>query len=121
MAKKTFDSKTVTDKFFFNGVQNTDNTQIAESTHDADDTQNTDDTQTTQKTTETAKKLTKRDARYNLLLDADLKIFLKQIVWEKRTTMTQYINDLIRAEYNKYIHAAEVEGRDPFVNWIEKP
>lgn len=44
-----------------------------------------------------------RGYRYNLNLDRDLKPFLHEIAWQKRTSITQYINDLIRREMEKYI------------------
>ncbi len=39
-----------------------------------------------------------RGYRYNLNLDRDLKEYLHEIAWKKRTSITQYINDLIRAD-----------------------
>lgn len=42
-----------------------------------------------------------RGYRYNLNLDRDLKEFLHDTAWKKRTSITQYINDLIRAEMEK--------------------
>lgn len=43
-----------------------------------------------------------RGYRYNLNLDRDLKPFLDDIAWQKRTSITQYINDLIRADMQRY-------------------
>ena len=42
-----------------------------------------------------------RGYRYNLNLDRDLKEYLHETAWKKRTSITQYINDLIRADMNK--------------------
>ena len=42
-----------------------------------------------------------RGYRYNLNLDRDLKEYLHETAWEKRTSITQYINDLIRADMKK--------------------
>ena len=42
-----------------------------------------------------------RGYRYNLNLDRDLKSFLHEIVWRRRTSITQYINDLIRSDMNR--------------------
>ena len=39
-----------------------------------------------------------RGYRYNLNLDRDLKEYLHEMAWKKRTSITQYINDLIRAD-----------------------
>lgn len=40
----------------------------------------------------------KRQYRYNLSLDGDLKEYLDDVAWRKRTSKTQYLNDLIRRE-----------------------
>ena len=39
-----------------------------------------------------------RGYRYNLNLDRDLKEYLHETAWKNRTSITQYINDLIRAD-----------------------
>lgn len=44
-----------------------------------------------------------RSYRYNLCLDEDLKPFLTFNAWTKRTSITQYLNDLIRNEMKKFI------------------
>ena len=56
----------------------------------------------------------RRTKRYNLLLDEDLDAFLHEIVWQKRTTMTQYINDLIRAELEAYEKESHQNGTVPY-------
>lgn len=43
-----------------------------------------------------------RGYRYNLNLDKDLKQYLHERAWQKRTSITQYINDLIRADMENY-------------------
>lgn len=43
-----------------------------------------------------------RSVHFSLGLDNDLIPFLNDIVWVKRTNRTQYINDLIRADMEKY-------------------
>lgn len=90
---KTFD-KNKMNGFFSDFTQTTeDNTS---NTHNKPDTQNkpgrppkTED-----------QKL--RGYRYNLNLDKDLKQYLHERAWQKRTSITQYINDLIRADMEKY-------------------
>lgn len=44
-----------------------------------------------------------RGFRYNLHLDRDLKPFLAFTAWRKRTSITQYLNDLIRNEMNEFM------------------
>lgn len=39
-----------------------------------------------------------RGYRYNLNLDKDLKEYLHEMAWKNRTSITQYINDLIRTD-----------------------
>lgn len=39
-----------------------------------------------------------RGYRYNLNLDRDLKEYLHETAWKNRTSITQYINDLIRTD-----------------------
>lgn len=59
----------------------------------------------------------KRGRHYNLMLDKDLDRFLHEIVWVRRTNMTQYVNDLIRADYDKYLQDCQKRGVDPFEGW----
>ena len=42
-----------------------------------------------------------RGYRYNLNLDRDLKDYLEDAAWKRRTSITQYINDLIREDAKK--------------------
>lgn len=44
-----------------------------------------------------------RGYRYSLNLDRDLKDYLHEAAWRKRTSITQYINDLIRADMQRNI------------------
>lgn len=44
-----------------------------------------------------------RGYRYNLSLDKDLKGYLSYISWKNRTSITQYLNDLIRNDMHNYI------------------
>jgi hypothetical protein len=74
-------------------------------TQDKDNTQNTDSTQGTQKklgrpTLKPEER--KRGYRYNLLLDADLKQYMHEMAWRQRTSITQWVNDLIRADMEAY-------------------
>lgn len=98
MAKKTFDTASATEKLF--------------STHDKSykhDTQSTHDKHSTQEDGRSPGRPKKAEAeklrgyRYNLNLDRDLKPFLHEIVWQQRTSITQYINDLIRREMEAYL------------------
>ena len=92
MAKKEFNIAGATDSFFTNSTQNTDNKQ---NTHD---TQNK-----SVKRGRPPKEKPLRAYRYNLTLDNDLNGFLHFISWKNRLSMTQYINDLLRKEMQKYI------------------
>lgn len=51
-----------------------------------------------------------RGYRYNLNLDRDLKDYLHEMAWRNRTSITQYINDLIRADMEGYIEAGGDES-----------
>lgn len=62
-----------------------------------------------------------RGYRYGLNLDADLDPYLHEIIWKKRTTMTQYINDLIRADYEAYLADCKKKGIDPYEGWEQRP
>ena len=96
MGKKNFDTQKAADKFFTHITQNTDNT------YNTDVTQNTQNAYSTHDTHSTQERKPLRKYRYNLALDADLNEFLHEIAWQNRTSMTQYINDLIRREMEKY-------------------
>lgn len=112
MAKKTFDAASVTSRFFTQAAPK----QAKQTTVELSNAEN-------QAEIVPRKKLgrprlqsgeRRRGYRYNLLLDADLNEFLHEIAWRKRTSMTQYINDLIRAEYEAYQADCEKKGIAPF-------
>lgn len=63
-----------------------------------------------------------RGYRYNLNLDRDLQQYLKETAWKKRTSITQYINDLIRADMEAYFRECEAAGIDPREGWeVDEP
>lgn len=88
MAKKTFDTQDVTSKFF---------TQEKHDTHNKQDTQ-----EKKQGRPKLNPEEKKRGYRYNLNLDRDLKQYIHEIAWQNRTSITQYINDLIRKDMDEY-------------------
>lgn len=59
----------------------------------------------------------RRGYRYNLNLDKDLQQYLKETAWKNRTSITQYINDLIRADMEAYFKDCEEKGIDPMEGW----
>lgn len=137
MAKKQFDAQAATSKFFSNtdgadNAQNTDNTQSTDNTHKKPYKQDTyitdfagkhpDGVAFPRKQGRPKKSLEERKKRirYNLLLDFDLNQYLHEIVWQRRTSMTDYVNDLIRADYEAYLKDCKEKGKNPFEGW-EKP
>lgn len=42
--------------------------------------------------------------RYNLTVDDDLNGFMRQMAWLNHTSITQYLNDLLRAEKEKFLN-----------------
>lgn len=66
-------------------------------------TQATKDSKPTEYTKDTPKKAAKKKYRVNLALDGELETYLHNIAWTKRTSITQYINDLIRADREAYL------------------
>lgn len=135
MAKKQFDTKTATSKFFTGAAgeekpQETPEIQTAHNTDTADSTHNTQENPYEQERHPNGAKFPRRQGRpkkqpeerkrafrYNLLLDADLNQYLHEIVWIKRSNMTQYVNDLIRADYEAYLKDCKEKGKDPFEGW----
>ena len=112
MAKKTFDAASVTSRFFTQAAPK----QAEQTAVEPSSAEN-------QAEIVLHKKLgrprlqsgeRRRGYRYNLLLDADLNDFLHEIAWQRRTSMTQYINDLIRAEFEAYMADCESRGIAPF-------
>ena len=43
-----------------------------------------------------------RGRRFSLMVDKDLGQYMKEKAWQDRKTITQYINDLIRADMEEY-------------------
>lgn len=111
MAKK-FDTQTATNKFFTQGTQET---QEKQHTHDKPDVYLTQDAPRQQGRPRKEKPL--RGYRYNLNLDDDLNQFLHEIAWIKRTTITQYLNDLIRREKEAYVADCLARGANPYEGW----
>ena len=106
MGKKSFDTQNATDKFFTQG------TQTAQDTQEIQDTQKSQNKQGRPK-----KEVPLRGYRYSLCLDADLKQPMKELAWQSRKSLTQYVNDLIRADYEKYLAECKEKGKDPFEGW----
>lgn len=109
MATKKFDTQATTSKFFTQGTQET------QDKHEKQDVSLTAEAQRKQGRPRKEKPL--RGYRYNLNLDDDLNQFLHEIVWVKRTTITQYINDLIRREKEAYIADCLSRGVNPYEGW----
>lgn len=143
MTKKHFDTQAATSKFF---------TQQPQETHEKQDTHNKSEKtenplpatadltpeqlasivqqsmeilqNTTPKRGRPKKKEEEklRGYRYNLNLDRDLQQYLKETAWKKRTSITQYINDLIRADMEAYFRECEAAGIDPKEGWeVDEP
>ena len=95
---KNFDTQSVANKFFTREEHETHNTQDA---HDKSNKQGRPPKKEEEKL---------RGYRYNLNLDRDLKDYLHEMAWKNRTSITQYINDLIRADMKAYIEAGGDES-----------
>lgn len=132
MSKKSFDTKTATSKFFTQNTQETQSTPNTPITHDTHDKHSTQDTPTPEQIAAAVLKLQQepkrgrppkteaeklRGYRYNLNLDRDLQQYLKETAWKNRTSITQYINDLIRADMEAYFKECEEKGIDPREGW----
>lgn len=63
----------------------------------AKENRNTKNTLYTEDTTPTVK----RNYRVNMAFDSDLKEFINNAAWEKHQSITQWLNDLVRAEMEK--------------------
>ena len=105
MAKK-FDTQSVANKFF---------TQGTEETHDKPETHDTPEKPKKQGRPPKKEEEKLRGYRYNLNLDRDLKDYLHEMAWKNRTSITQYINDLIRADMEAYIEAGGDESE-----WVKE-
>lgn len=108
MAKK-FEAQNVTDKFF------TQATQEKQEIQDKPDINPT--AETAPKRGRPTKEKPLRGYRYGLLLDDDLDAFLHEIVWVKRTSMTQYVNDIIREKKEEYVKNCLERGVNPYEGW----
>lgn len=51
----------------------------------------------------------KRNYRINMAFDSDLKDFMFNASWEQRKSITQWLNDLVRAEMERGAAAADPE------------
>lgn len=141
MTKKTFDAQAATSKFFSQPQQDTQNThdksekqekpgatipeelsqeQLANIVRQSMEIlQQVNPKRGRPKKTEEEKL---RGYRYNLNLDKDLQQYLKETAWKKRTSITQYINDLIRADMEAYFEECKAAGIDPREGWeIDEP
>lgn len=94
---KKFDTQAVTNKFF---------------TQKTEETAKTQETQTTQETQKKTGRPKERHEtyRFSLYLDGDLKDYIKFASWKQQKTITQYLNDIIRAEMEAYIEAVGDES-----------
>ena len=63
----------------------------------AKENRNTKNTLYTEDTTPTVK----RNYRVNMAFDSDLKEFINNAAWEKHQSVTQWLNDLVRAEMER--------------------
>lgn len=97
MAKKSFKNsarESVASAFFGEATEDTQNT---ENTGNTKDTQNTKNIKNTQDT-KGAKKEKLPPYRINLKLKGEYKDYLSDAAWENRTSITQYLNDLIEKD-----------------------
>lgn len=147
MSKKSFDTQGATSKFFTSGTHNKPGTHDTHREKEipasafpdpdiipADPPPRTEDLtpaqlaaivrqsmqileNTTPKRGRPPKEEKKRGYRYNLNLDKDLQQYLKETAWRERTSITQYINDLIRADMKAYFARCEAAGIDPKEGW----
>ena len=115
MASKKFDTQAATSKFFTQGTHETQATQNTQRKQDKPDVYLASDAPRQQG--RPRKETPLRGYRYNLTLDADLNQFLHEIAWIKRTSMTQYVNDLIRREKEAYIADCIERGVNPYEGW----
>ena len=103
---KKIDTSSAMSKFFSQGTQDTQNPQNKQNTHENHENHENHNNHDTQENSIDGKRKAgrptktpeerKRGYRYNLTLDKDLNAFLHFMAWKNKTSMTQYINDLIR-------------------------
>ena len=118
MAKKTFATQDVFEKFF---TPETQETQITSKTQETQQTQITDEkpATATQVNEDTAPVIAPAEVkkpvvgrpkkrgdtyRFSLYLDSDLEKYVKFAVWrDRKESATQYFNDLVRKEMAQYL------------------
>lgn len=110
MVKKSFDTETATNKFFTKAEPVIEAPQVEPIQPDQPKKKGRPLLSPENKKRGTSKRLT-------LVIDYDLIQFLHEIAWEKRCSMTQYINDLIRRDYEAYIEQCKEAGKNPFEGW----
>ena len=97
MTKKTFKDSTAHLDRFFSGTSMPQETQRTYEPEEACGTRGTYEPHMTHTTlTSSAGKL--RYYRLNLKLKAEYREYLEQVSWESRKSITQYLNDLIKAD-----------------------
>lgn len=101
MAKKNLNASNAFDKVWSN-----------EETQETATTQKTQVTQIIQETPKKAGRPVERPEtyRFSLYLDGDLKDYIKYISWKQQKSITQYLNDIIRAEMAEYVASGGDEG-----------
>ena len=98
MAKKNINAANAFDKVWSDSTQETQTTQITQETQI-----------TSPKNQETVKKAGRpverqETYRFSLYLDGDLSKYIKYAVWrDRKKSVTQYLNDLVRADMAEYI------------------
>jgi len=58
-----------------------------------------------------------RGYKFTLHFDKDLEQFVKEMAWKNRSTITQWMNDLVRKEKERYFRECEAQGIDPTEGW----
>lgn len=106
MAKKNLNAENAFDKVWSN-----------EETQTTQETSTTQKTQVTQETPKKAGRPVERPDtyRFSLYLDGDLKDYIKYISWKQQKSITQYLNDIIRAEMAEYVASGGDESE-----WMKK-
>ena len=112
MAKKSFNTQDTVNKFFTAGNQEIQEIQ------EKPDVYPTAESHKRPGRPKKEKKL--RAYRFSVLLDEDLDKFIHEIVWIRRTNMTQYINDIVRADKEKYVKECLEKGVNPYEGWEEE-
>lgn len=81
-------------------LQDTLHTQDIENTKNTLDTKNTQDTKGAKDTQHTAPK---KKYRINLSLPHELGVYLNNVSWTKRTSITKYLTELIEKDKEQYL------------------